>query len=47
VQAPEGPVQIGVERKILTNESLKELASHYHSAFKQGIYCYPYFAAQG
>jgi hypothetical protein len=47
VQAPEGPVQIGVERKIVTNESLKELASHYHSAFKQGIYCYPYFAAQG
>ncbi len=47
IKAPEGPVQIGVEKRIVTNESLKELASHYHSAFEQGIHCYPYFASQG
>ena len=47
IKAPEGPVQIGVEKRIVTNESLKELAAHYHSAFRQGIRCYPYFASQG
>ena len=47
IKAPEGPVQVGVERRIVTNESLKELASHYHSAFRQDIRCYPYFASQG
>jgi hypothetical protein len=36
-----------VEKKIVTNDSLKELAAHYHSAFHQGIRCYPYFASQG
>lgn len=47
IRAPEGPVQVGVEKKIVTNESVKELATHYHSAFQQGIRCYPYFASQG
>ena len=47
IRAPEGPVQVGVEKKIVTNDSLKELAAHYHSAFHQGIRCYPYFASQG
>ena len=47
IRAPEGPVQVGVEKKIVTNDSLKELAAHYHSAFQQGIRCYPYFASQG
>jgi len=46
IKAPEGPVQVGVEKRIVTNESLKELASHYHSAFQQDIRCYPYFASQ-
>ena len=40
-------LQVGVEKKIVTNDSLKELAAHYHSAFHQGIRCYPYFASQG
>jgi hypothetical protein len=47
IKAPEGPVQVGVEKRIVTNESLKELVSHYHSAFQQDIRCYPYFASQG
>jgi hypothetical protein len=42
--APEGPVQIGIPTKILTNDSVSELAAHYHSAFSQGLRCFPYFA---
>ncbi len=45
IVAPAGPVQIGVEKKILTETSVQELAAHYHSAFAQGIRCYPYFSA--
>lgn len=44
IVAPEGPVQIGIEDRILTPTSIKELAAHYHSAFSQGIRCYPYFS---
>lgn len=43
--APEGPVQVGVEERIVTENSIRELAAHYLSAFKQGIHCYPYFGA--
>jgi hypothetical protein len=43
--APKGPVQIGVPSRILTIDSVSELAAHYHSAFSQGIQCFPYFAA--
>ena len=43
-KAPEGPVQVGVERRILTATSVRELAAHYHSAFQDGIRCFPYFA---
>lgn len=43
IDAPEGPVQVGVEKKILTETSLKELAAHYHSAFSKEVRCYPYF----
>ena len=46
INAPEGPVQIGVERKILSDTSLRELAAHYHSAFNKGIRCYPYFSTE-
>ncbi len=45
IRAPAGPVQIGVEKRILTETSIQELAAHYHSAFSQGIRCYPYFSA--
>lgn len=46
INAPDGPVQIGVEKKILTETSLRELAAHYHSAFTKGIRCYPYFSVE-
>jgi hypothetical protein len=45
ITAPAGPVQIGVEKKILTRNSVSELAAHYGSAFTQGIQCFPYFAS--
>lgn len=46
VKAPEGPVQVGVERRILTLTSIHELAAHYHSAFRDSIRCFPYFAPE-
>jgi hypothetical protein len=46
ITASEGPVQVGVEKKILTSTSIQELAAHYHSAFKNQIKCYPYFAPE-
>lgn len=45
IQAPEGPVQVGVEKRILTETSIAEMAAHYQSAFGQGIQCFPYFSA--
>lgn len=46
IKAPEGPVQVGSERKILSLTSVQELAAHYHSAFRDEIKCYPYFAPE-
>lgn len=46
VKAPVGPVQVGVERRLLTSTSIHELAAHYHSAFCDGIRCFPYFAPE-
>jgi len=46
IKAPEGPVQVGVARKIFTPTSIKEVAAHYLSAFQDGIRCYPYFATE-
>jgi len=47
IRAPLGPVQVGVEKRILTPTSVSEVAAHYHSAFVQGIRCYPYFSPEG
>jgi hypothetical protein len=44
ITAPEGPVQVGVEQRILTTTAVRELAAHYHAAFRAGIRCFPYFA---
>ena len=44
IKAPEGPVQIGVAHRILTVTAIREIAAHYHSAFQDGIRCFPYFA---
>lgn len=46
IKAPIGPVQVGVVHRILTPTSVHELAAHYHSAFQDGIHCFPYFAPE-
>jgi hypothetical protein len=46
VKAPEGPVQVGVESRMLTTTAVREVAAHYYSAFQEGIHCFPYFSAQ-
>ena len=46
IKAPIGPVQVGVVHRILTSTSVQELAAHYHSAFQDGIRCFPYFATE-
>jgi len=46
IKAPEGPVQIGQQKRILSVVSVQEIAAHYLSAFQQEIKCYPYFSAQ-
>ena len=43
--APQGPVQLGVQKSILTPSAVSEMAAHYHSAFTGGFQCFPYFAA--
>ena len=45
VTAPEGPVQVGTDKKVLSPDSLADMAAHYRAAFAQGIRCYPYFSA--
>jgi hypothetical protein len=45
LQAPQGPVQIGTENKLVSTDAIAELAAHYYSAFTSGLRCFPYFAA--
>jgi hypothetical protein len=45
VTAPAGPIQVGTEKTVLSPQSATDMAAHYHSAFAQGIRCYPYFGA--
>lgn len=46
VIAPQGPVQVGVEKKIFAPSSISELAAHYYSAFAGNYQCFPYFAGE-
>lgn len=46
IKAPEGPVQVGVESRILTTTAIREIAAHYYSAFQDEIRCFPYFASE-
>jgi hypothetical protein len=46
IKALAGPVQVGVERRILTPTAIHEIAAHYHSAFQDGIRCFPYFGPE-
>jgi hypothetical protein len=47
VSASEGPVQVGTEKKILSNFAVEEMAKHYYDAFATGKQTFPYFAADG
>ena len=40
---PEGPVQVGRLKNIMTRFAVSELAMHYYDAFKNGKHCFPYF----
>lgn len=42
---PEGPVQVGRLKNIMSDFAVSELAMHYHDAFKCGKQCFPYFTA--
>jgi hypothetical protein len=42
---PEGPVQVGRLKNIMSNFAVSELAMHYYDAFKCGKQCFPYFTA--
>lgn len=44
VDAPEGPVQIGILGKEEEDEAVAELAAHYLSGFESGRPVFPYFA---
>ncbi len=43
ITAPEGPVQIGTSKNMLSDFAIDELARHYHDAFSRGKQCFPYF----
>ena len=45
VSAPEGPVQIGTVKNMLTEFAIEELAQHYADAFMKENQTFPYFAA--
>ncbi len=47
LDAPEGPVQVGVESDITAARGVAETAKHYLSAFESGRVSLPYFRAEG
>ena len=46
VDAPSGPVQVGVIKKMFTASGVEEVAKHYYDAFAKGKKTYPYFREQ-
>ena len=42
---PEGPVQVGRLKNIMSNFAVSEISMHYYDAFKSGKQCFPYFTA--
>jgi hypothetical protein len=44
LSAPEGPVQIGTFKNMLTDFAVEELAQHYADAFAKGKQTFPYFS---
>ena len=46
IQVAAGPVQVGTIGRVLTRQSVEELAIHYHAAFTQNVQCLPYFGGK-
>jgi hypothetical protein len=43
LDAPEGPVQVGTGKNILSEFAIGEIAKHYYAAFDSGKQTFPYF----
>lgn len=43
LDAPEGPVQVGTLRRLLSEFAIEEMAKHYFDAFSSGKQTFPYF----
>lgn len=43
LDAPEGPVQVGTLRRLLSDFAVEEMAKHYYDAFNSGKQTFPYF----
>lgn len=43
ISAPEGPVQVGTLKNILSDFALEEMAKHYYDAFSSQKQTFPYF----
>ncbi|MGA2226201.1 MAG: BrxE family protein [Syntrophobacteraceae bacterium] len=43
LDAPEGPVQVGTGKNILSEFAIGEMAKHYYAAFNSGKQTFPYF----
>ena len=43
LDAPEGPVQVGTAKDILSEFAIGEMAKHYHAAFDSRKQTFPYF----
>lgn len=43
LDAPEGPVQVGTSKKLLSEFAIEEMAKHYLDAFSSGKQTFPYF----
>lgn len=43
VDAPDGPVQVGTLRKLMSDFAMEEMAKHYYDAFAMGKQTFPYF----
>ena len=46
IKVDAGPVQIGTIGRLVSRQSIDELAMHYHSAFIQQVQCLPYFGGK-
>lgn len=46
IKVDSGPVQIGTIGRLVSRQSVDEIAMHYHAAFTQQVVCLPYFGSK-